>query len=809
MNINKGNTSTYLSEHRKLAEEALLESENRFRCLAEEALVGIYIIRGSSFQYVNPKMADIFGYGVEELLDKAGPRDLVLLEDWPKVHDNIQKRLENVVPSINYEFRGVTKAKEIINLEVFGTRTLIQGEPAVVGSLLDVTERKRTEEEIRRLNEELQQKIEQLQEAQEELVRTARKQSEEKLRVSEEKFSLAFRISPDSININRLSDGFYLEVNEGFLATSGYLPEEVIGKTSLELGIWVNIEDRQSLVYKLKQNGVVNNLEAQFRRKDGTTMTGLMSARIIELDNEPCILSITRDITDRKIVEQSLRESEETLRRMMDSMPAGVLWFDEKGEIEYCNRYFVNCFGYTTEDFRDVDGWFERAYPDSDYRNAYIDSWEAAIDTARRYGTPIPPRESKIISKDGSERHVIISNYLENNRTLAIFTDITERELINDQLLKIGKLESLGVLAGGIAHDFNNILTGIIGNISFAQMFMDNTHKSYKPLKQAEKASQRATELAGQLLTFAKGGQPIKKVVSLQKLVCESVSLVLRGTNVDGLIDIPADLHAIEADEGQIHQAFNNILINAVQAMPGGGTLTVKGENVSLKVNNRIGLSPGEYVSIRFKDQGCGIPIKVLKNIFDPYFTTKSGGTGLGLASTHSIIKKHEGHILAKSEVGKGTIITIYLPSIGEKYQDLNSENGKNKGVSAGHYILVMDDDEMIRDLATEILKEFGCRVETCVNGDEAISLYKTAKGAGDPFSWVLMDLTIPGSMGGQETMRKLLEIDPEAVGIVSSGYSNAPILANYRDYGFRGVVTKPYKTEEICSVLHELLSQA
>lgn len=353
-----GCTCTNLSKHRTQADEALLESENKFRCLADEALVGIYIIQGSIFQYVNPKMAEIFGYGVEELQGKVGPRDLVLPEDWPNVHENIQKRLMSEVRSIHYDFRGVTKANEVINIEVFGTRTFIQREPAVVGTLLDITERKRADKEIRRLNEELQHKVVQLQEAQEELVRTAQKQSEEKLRVSEEKFSKAFRITPDSININRLSDGLFLEVNEGFLAITGYSSEEVIGKTSVELGIWVNMEDRQYLARELAQTGIVDNLEAQFRRKDGTIITGLMSARIIELDNELCGLSITRDITDRKRAEHSLRESEETLRRMMDSMPAGVIWFDEKGNIEYCNSYFINCFGYTTDDIRDVHDWF-------------------------------------------------------------------------------------------------------------------------------------------------------------------------------------------------------------------------------------------------------------------------------------------------------------------------------------------------------------------------------------------------------------------------------------------------------------------
>jgi nitrogen-specific signal transduction histidine kinase/CheY-like chemotaxis protein len=387
--------------------------------------------------------------------------------------------------------------------------------------------------------------------------------------------------------------------------------------------------------------------------------------------------------------------------------------------------------------------------------------------------------------------------------------DITDRKKLEQEQLKNEKLESLGVLAGGIAHDFNNILTGIMGNISFAQMFLDATHKSHKPLVEAEKASMRATELARQLLTFARGGEPIKKVVSPQLLLNETVSLVLHGSNVRGDVDIPASIHAIEADEGQICQVFHNIIINATQAMPGGGTLAVTARNETISGINTLFLPAGNYVRITFSDQGCGISEDDLKKIFDPYFTTKLTGNGLGLASASSIVSRHGGNITATSVVGTGTTFTIHLPSTGEPFTQV--QTGEDSHSAVDHMsgaILVMDDEEMIRVMSAEMLDYLGYRVTTCLNGSEAVELYAAAGQSGAPFSAVIMDLTIPGGMGGKETAEQILAIDPKACLIVSSGYSNDPIMSDYRSYGFAGAVAKPYNMKDFSSLLSSVLAK-
>jgi PAS domain S-box-containing protein len=507
------------------------------------------------------------------------------------------------------------------------------------------------------------------------------------LRESEDKFRLMFNFSPDAVNINRLYDGRYVDINEGFTLTTGFTHEDVIGKTSLELGIWHDPLARQQLVRGLQENGFFENLETQFRNKDGSLVTGLLSARVVTLKGVAHIISITRDITLLK-----------------------------------------------------------------------------------------------------------------------------ERE---KELLKIEKLESLGILAGGIAHDFNNILTGIIGNISFAKVFIDSAHKSYKPLAEAEKASARAGELAHQLLTFARGGEPVKKVVDLRHLVDEAVSLVLHGSKVKGTIDIPDSIHAINADEGQMSQVFHNIIINATQAMPGGGTLTVTAQNEMIAEKNALALPPGTYIRLTFADQGCGMSNDEMKKIFDPYFTTKSEGNGLGLSSVHSIISRHGGHIGASSEIGKGATFTIYLPSLGEVYtkfqesitpQRMGEHKGGLKGGSKGGSILIMDDEEMIRDIAVTMLTYLGYEVSTCASGEKAVELYKTSMESGTPFLAVIMDLTIPGGLGGKEAAEQIRALFPDACLLVSSGYSNDQIMSNYIEYGFSGAIAKPYTIGEFERTLRSLL---
>jgi signal transduction histidine kinase/CheY-like chemotaxis protein len=383
--------------------------------------------------------------------------------------------------------------------------------------------------------------------------------------------------------------------------------------------------------------------------------------------------------------------------------------------------------------------------------------------------------------------------------------DKEARRRMEQEALKAQKLESLGVLAGGIAHDFNNLLTGILGNISLAKISLRKDEKAFARLAEAEKASERARDLTQQLLTFSKGGAPVKKTASIAQLVKDSASFATHGSNVRCEFSLPPDLWPVSVDEGQISQVINNLIINADQAMPAGGIIRVTGANVTIGHGDMSPMNEGKYVAISVIDQGVGIDEEHLRNIFDPYFTTKEKGSGLGLATVYSILKSHEGYVDVETKVGAGTVFIIYLPASdsvpeAEMKSDLNELPVTGKG-----RILIMDDDETIRDIASEIVNHLGYDAAVCADGAEAVELYGMARDSGQPFDAVIMDLTVPGGMGGREAMAKLLEIDPVTKGIVSSGYSNDPILARYREYGFCGVMAKPYKVDDFAEILQTL----
>jgi CheY-like chemotaxis protein len=366
----------------------------------------------------------------------------------------------------------------------------------------------------------------------------------------------------------------------------------------------------------------------------------------------------------------------------------------------------------------------------------------------------------------------------------------------------------VGLLAGGIAHDFNNILTAILGNISLARLEAVRTDKSAEfsstRLAEAEKACERAQALASQLLAFAKGGLAIKKVTSVAELIMESANLALSGSKARSKLVIPKDLWLVEVDEGQISQVFNNLLINADQAMPEGGTITVQGENVM--VGDELPLPKGRYVKIIVADQGIGIPRNYLGKIFDPYFTTKQKGSGLGLASVHSIIRNNAGYITVESQVGVGTSFYMYLPAAEGKIAS-DQESPAAPILGQGR-ILIMDDEEIVRNVLGMMLKELGYELHEAINGEEAIKKYSIAQQGDQAYTAVIFDLTVPGEMGGMEALKQILASDPLVKAIVSSGYSDDPIMANYQEYGFKGVITKPYKITQLSKVLHEVIME-
>jgi PAS domain S-box-containing protein len=611
------------------------------------------------------------------------------------------------------------------------------------------------------------------------------------------------------------ADGRYLMANSAVARFVNKPVEEVIGSDDLHLfppddaralmakDQWVMAQDEPQTY---EERVMTPNGELYFLSTKGT-----MHAE----DGTVCgLFGIARDITDRVRVEKALDERNRLLDTLLANLPVGVFMVAApSGTPLIANRKAQELLGRGILPAVNKENLSEvyEAYKFGTMQRYPVD--EMPIVRGMQ-GESISIDDLLVVRPDGTAKQLeifgapVLDAAGQPWASLVCFQDISGRKEQEHEKLKIEKLESLGVLAGGIAHDFNNILTGIMGNISFAQRFLDTGHKALMPLREAEQASLRARELSQQLMTFAKGGEQINKEISIQKLVDESVSLVLRGSNVKGIVSADDSIQSIEADEGQIEQVFHNIVLNAAQAMPGGGSLNITTQNVLISTANGLKLQPGPYVTISFADEGCGISDDELKKIFDPYFTTKSAGTGLGLASVHSIISRHGGAIDASSTVGHGTTFTIYLPSTGRlPASHCDADAGQSVGAHAGGSILVMDDEEIIRTLTAEILEYLGYQVMACCDGAEAVKLYEAAWKSGDPFSAVIMDLTIPGGMGGKEAALQILTIDPQACLIVSSGYSNDPIMADYHTYGFSGAVAKPYTMSEFGQILIPLLA--
>jgi PAS domain S-box-containing protein len=503
-------------------------------------------------------------------------------------------------------------------------------------------------------------------------------------------------------------------------------------------------------------------------------------------------------------IAEALRQSEERYRALFEQSPVGVYLFDKDFRITQCNQRMVQILqssydkiiGLDLRELRDKSfvSAIERVFEgQSCYQEGF---YEATTSSARLWLslslTPLRGIDGNVIGG------------------MAVVEDITERKRVEEEHIKAEKIESMGVLAGGIAHDFNNLLTSIMGNISLAKIYSNPDDKVYKRLDETEKACIQAKRLTQQLLTFSRGGAPIKKLCSIEQIIRSSVTFALRGSNVKSEFSIEDNLWNAEVDEGQMTQVITNLVINAEQAMPQGGVIRVKAENISLGESvfhngGRVPLPAGRYVKITVEDQGIGIPQEHLPKIFDPYFTTKQKGSGLGLSTAYSIIKNHRGYIDVESELGKGSKFYIYIPASDKgilKEYDLRDGIALGKG-----RVLIMDDEEMIREIVGKMLNLIGYEFEFASDGAEAIEIYKRAKEENRPFDAVIMDLTIPGGMGGREAIEKLVGIDPGIRAIVSSGYSDDRVMSEYEKYGFKGVLSKPYTIEGLSKALRDVIN--
>jgi PAS domain S-box-containing protein len=511
-----------------------------------------------------------------------------------------------------------------------------------------------------------------------------------------------------------------------------------------------------------------------------------------------------RDITKQRHADEMLRRLEEEQRTTLNTVTVGICRVKNR-KVQWVNPAYNKMFGYESEESIGKDT--EIFYVDQENYRSVGENGYATLTKGQIYNT-----EMQMKKKDGNRLWCHITGKAIDSANLAegsiwMLQDISEKKRAEEERIRIQKLESVGILAGGIAHDFNNLLTGIIGNLAIARMRLPMDSKVHNNLNEAEKGCKYAAGLSYRLLTFSKGGEPLQKAAVIQKVIRDSVSLSLSGSNVVPEFTLSEDLPPVLVDEGQIRQVFSNLSINAIDAMPRGGQFRVMGDQVLVVQDNKMELKAGTYVRIIFKDGGEGISPAIIGKIFDPYFTTKSMGSrkgqGLGLTICHSIMIKHGGSITVQSKPSQGATFTVYLP-VAQTVNDavLSVKEKPMDSTHASKRILIMDDEATVRDTLIDVLNHFGYDVYAVSDSKSAVDAYRSALEAKHSFELVILDLTIQGGPGGMETLTELRKIDPQVKAIVSSGYADDPTIKNYRSYGFTGAISKPYALETLNEVI-------
>jgi PAS domain S-box-containing protein len=626
------------------------------------------------------------------------------------------------------------------------------------------------------------------------------KERTRQLRESQIKYRDILENSNDMIVITQ--NGRIKFFNDRSIALTGHSPKELFNLALLEM---VHPEDRPSVEENqenlMEREDLHTTYSFRMLEKSGEPFWVKNHAIRTIWDEKPAYINILRDMSEHKQAEQALHDSQERFITVLDSIDADISVTDlETHEILLMNKHMKDSFGSDLVGkvcwrvFRNESGPCGHCKIDGllnkDGNPTGVHVWEGQNPVTGKY----------YVNYDRAIRWV-------DGRfvRLQVATDITQIKHMEEELRKAQKLESLGVLAGGIAHDFNNILAIILGNIALAKIDLKREDRIHELLQEAEKALSKATALTQQLLTFSKGGAPVKKTASISEVIEESSSFALRGSKTRCDVVLPDDLWPLEMDSGQISQVIHNLVINADHAMPDGGAIQVQGENLIVEDAQGLPLRPGKYIRVSLQDKGIGIAPEHQSRLFDPYFTTKQKGSGLGLAVAYSIIKHHDGYITVESELGEGTTFCIYLPA-SEKEPSRPEEREEKVPIGDGK-ILLMDDEESVRRITGQMLTRMGYEVKFAHDGAEAIEVYREAMKARDPFDAVIMDLTVPGGMGGKEAIQKLKKIDSEVKAILCSGYSNDPVMSDFRKYHFRGVVNKPFNIEELGDALRSVIS--
>ncbi|MGQ9688657.1 MAG: PAS domain S-box protein [Desulfobaccales bacterium] len=765
-----------VTEHHR-AEAALRESEAKYRLLVKN--IPAVVFRGYADWYVeffDDKVEELTGYPREDFKwGRIKWCELILPEDLGECQDIFRQALKTSGAYVR-QYRIRHRLGHILWIEARGqiVRDPNSRIDHVYGVFFDITKQKEIEEALRESKENL-------------------KTIMDSIRAG------VVLIDTDSLRI--------MDINHYAAEMVGLPRDQLMGNTCRGL-----ICQKETDVCLAEIPAL---LPGETEHRLLTSHSGpkpiLKTAATFKRGGRTYLLESFLDLSQQKKVEQDLFTEKERLRVTLRSIGEGVIATDREGRVVLMNQVAETLTGWTQEDaFGQPVSKVLRLVQASTRKPL-----DNRVDKVIRKGRVLSlPAHTMLLARDGAERILsasaapIIDQEGKVIGVVLVFQDVTLKRQTEAELQKMEKLTSVGILAGGIAHDFNNILTGILGNLSLAMLSLTPEDQTFRRLIEAEQATLRARDLVQQLLTFAKGGAPVKEVSCLEEIIRESATFACRGSQVRCDFVFPKDLWPAEVDPGQISQVIQNLVINAIQAMPTGGTITIKAVNITLKDDQGVPLPPGRYLKISIKDQGIGIPADYLPRIFDPYFSTKQKGSGLGLATAYSIIKNHEGYMTVESTLGVGTTFYVYLPSTAKKPKAA-SKDGRPLLHKGEGRVLIMDDDAGVRQVAGKILAHLGYEVEYAENGDRAIEKYKEARQSGRPFDLVIMDLTIPGGMGGKEALQALRRLDPHTRAIVSSGYANDPIMTRYKEYGFCGVIKKPYKVDTFSHVVYQVLKKS
>ncbi len=761
---------------RKRAEAEVREHEMRYRALFDSANDGIFILDESGFIDCNRRGADMYGLTREQVIGRF-PADLSP-EFQPDARPTAEVVVERVRAAMNgasqtFEWQSLRSDGSRIDVEINLSRLELGGRVCLQALVRDITDRKKA---VRALAE------------------------------SEKRLRTLIDAIPDAVFFKDAA-GRHIIANSANETIYGLSPDMMLGKAVEDLlPADLAAVCRRNDDEVMKNRVAVRSEEYSIGRDGRECILDTVKVPLYGADGTPMgLVGIARDVTDQKRAEQEIAERGARLRQIIDTADAAIFLLDMTGRVTLANERMAEMFR-TGMDVLLGSDYLDLLPPgEREQRRPHFLSMLTGRITAVDF-------ERTFHRRDGSEfwGHMTGRHLLDpagaTRGLIGVLTDITRRKQAEAALQRTQKMDSIATLAGGIAHDFNNLLQGVFGSISMARLSLDRKDKALAMLQQAEQALQASVNLSNQLLTFSKGGKPVKAVIELQPVIENAVKFALSGSRIEHVLTLENALPAVEADAGQITQVLQNIVLNADQAMPLGGRIEISVRSRPTPGLPDLGLpSAGDVVEISVKDSGTGIPEEHLPRIFDPYFTTKEKGSGLGLATSHSIIINHGGAITVRSELGRGSTFTIYLPATAKR-PDAAQPAVRHETGRKGR-ILLMDDEPVVRMVSSDLLRELGHEVLCAGDGTEAVARYREAKEAGTPFDVVILDLTVRGGMGGAEALQLLRSLDPQVRSIVSSGYSDDSVLANYRDLGFKAFLQKPYQIEELDAVLQGLLS--